>query len=59
MFKLAFEIIQSALETGVVLKRWETVHQILLLKDEPRKKIPIFRNITLVEVDLMFGMRII
>ena len=59
LFQLVFDVMRVALDTGVVLKRWEKVHQILLLKDVPESKIHRFRNITLVEADLMFVMRIV
>ena len=32
---LAFDIIECALRNGIVLERWKTVHQLLLLKDDP------------------------
>ena len=54
-----FDIVQIAVEKGIVLKRWKKVHQILLLKDRSEAKIDRFRNITLVEADLMFVMKFV
>ena len=54
---IAFRIMELALRRGVVLQRWKIVHQILLPKDTDGSKIHRFRNITLVEADLMFVMR--
>ena len=51
LFEILYLLVETALEAGVILKRWETVHQIQLLKDSPRKKVHRFRNITLVEAD--------
>ena len=57
LFKIAFKIVETALEAGVVLERWECVHQIQILKDAPQTRVHRFRNITLVEADLMFVMK--
>ena len=54
---LVFRIMNLALRHGIVLDRWKTVHQLLLKKDEDGAKIHRFRNITLVEIDLMFVMK--
>ena len=57
LLRIVYYVIALALESGVVLKRWREVHQILLLKDPPRCKVHRFQNITLVEGDLMFVMK--
>ena len=59
LFGIIFKVIQLAMKHGIVLKRWRKVHQMLLLKDPPRTKIHRFRNITLVEADLIFIMKIV
>ena len=54
---LVFSIVEITVMNGVVLDRWKTVHQILLLKDHPRARIDRLRNITIVEADLMYVMK--
>ena len=50
-------MIDLALKNSIVLERWERVHKLLLKKDEDGAKIHRFRNIKLVEIDLMFIMK--
>ena len=57
LVRIAFRIVETALAAGVVLERWECVHQIQILKDAPQTRVHRFRNITLVEADLMFVMK--
>ena len=57
LLRVLYDIIDMALKTGIVLQRWRRVHQMLLLKDPPGCRIHRFRNITLVEGDLMFVMK--
>ena len=57
LLRIAIEILETALVAGVVLERWECVHQIQILKDAPQTRVHRFRNITLVEADLMFVMK--
>ena len=38
------------------MERWNLVHYIFLLKDPPKSYMDRFRNIMLIEVDLMFLM---
>ena len=59
LLRIVYYVIALALESGVVLKRWREVHQILLLKDPQISKVHRFRNITLVEIDLMFVMKVV
>ena len=55
--RLAFDNIYIAVSNGIVLERWKTVHQLLLLKDPPKMQIHKLQNITLFEVDLMYVMK--
>ena len=57
LLRVLYDIVDMALRSGTVLHRWRRVHQLLLLKDPPGCKIHRFRNITLVEGDLMFVMK--
>ena len=57
LLRVVYDVIDLALERGIVLKRWREVHQMLLLKDPPRSKVHRFWNITIVEADLMFVMK--
>lgn len=57
--RVLYKVMEIAMRRGVVLRRWEKVLQVLLLKDPPDVKIHRFRNITLVEADLMFIMKIV
>ena len=57
LLRVLYKIVDMALKSGIVLRRWRQVHQMLLLKDPPGCRIHRFRNITLVEGDLMFVMK--
>ena len=57
LLTVVYDVMALDLERGIVLERWWEVHQVLLLKDPPRSKVHIFRNIMLVEGDLMFIMK--
>ena len=59
ILRIVFRVMALALKHGVVLRRWEMVHQQLIKKDRGSSKIHRFRNITLVEIDLMFVMKVV
>ena len=39
LLEIIFDLMSLALKHGIILRRWKTVHQLLLLKDSPEKKI--------------------
>ena len=55
--KLMYRVMKLALKYGIVLDRWKEVHQLLFKKDAKGSRIHRFRNITLVEIDLIFIMK--
>ena len=57
LLRLVFKVVQIALQNRIVLERWKHVHQILFLKDPPAVRIDKFRNIMLIEADLMLIMK--
>ena len=54
---LVYDVLAIALEYGIVLERWRVLYQVLLQKDPPGKKVHRFRNIIVIEADLMFLMK--
>ena len=57
LLEVLYKIMECAVQTGEVLAMWKEVLQVLLLKDHPSSKVHCFRNITLIEADLMFQMK--
>ena len=57
ILRVLFDIIDMALQNGVVLERWLIAHDLLLRKDDDSCRIHRWRNITLVEADLQYVMK--
>ena len=57
LLRAVYVVLEIAIRRGIVLRRWKEVRQVLLLKDPPEVKINRFRNVTIVEADLMFIMK--